>query len=309
MKKLTLTLETVTPMFLGGAENTELRAPSFRGVMRYWLRAMLGCVIGDENVDALKSMESSIFGDTQVGSEINIRIRELPNKILSMSDTARLPHKSGRYAAWKKAILPGQPFQLIMTQRNSKETVIWEAACASLSMSLLFGGIGNRSRRGFGTLRIINSSDLSIEKSPAENSQWESFISRVVTSAVTVSKELANYKQVSVLSSPTNGPASFPCGTKLSTIRISNQVFPTAEEAIKIFMTRVPDLNYLGYAHGQSRQASPLWVRPIRTGVHQYNLLLSVLASDFSGADYPQLKTFLNTQFPGHDIGVTGWNQ
>lgn len=43
--RLTVTLETVTPLFLGGAvpgESPELRPSSFRGVMRYWLRAALG---------------------------------------------------------------------------------------------------------------------------------------------------------------------------------------------------------------------------------------------------------------------------
>jgi len=42
---LTITLETVTPLFLGGADPRgapELRPPAFRGAMRYWLRAALG---------------------------------------------------------------------------------------------------------------------------------------------------------------------------------------------------------------------------------------------------------------------------
>lgn len=39
MEKLTVTLKTVTPMFLGGAEpdkKAELRAPSIKGAMRFW---------------------------------------------------------------------------------------------------------------------------------------------------------------------------------------------------------------------------------------------------------------------------------
>lgn len=45
MLKLTVTLETVTPLFLGGADprgEPELRPPAFRGTLRYWLRAALG---------------------------------------------------------------------------------------------------------------------------------------------------------------------------------------------------------------------------------------------------------------------------
>lgn len=43
-RTLTVTLETVTPLFLGGADPRgapELRAPAFRGALRYWLRATL----------------------------------------------------------------------------------------------------------------------------------------------------------------------------------------------------------------------------------------------------------------------------
>lgn len=40
--KITVKLETVTPLFLGGAEargEPELRPPAFRGATWYWLRA------------------------------------------------------------------------------------------------------------------------------------------------------------------------------------------------------------------------------------------------------------------------------
>src|SRR6266850_1449561 len=69
--KLTVTLETVTPLFLGGAEaqdrnrSPELRPPAFRGALRYWLRAALGGVIGDNNLDGLHRLESAVFGSTE----------------------------------------------------------------------------------------------------------------------------------------------------------------------------------------------------------------------------------------------------
>jgi CRISPR-associated protein Cmr1 len=41
-----LTLETVTPLFLGGAlHQPELRPASVRGALRYWLRAALGILM------------------------------------------------------------------------------------------------------------------------------------------------------------------------------------------------------------------------------------------------------------------------
>lgn len=49
--EIKLSLQTVTPLFLGGSNpkgEPELRAPSFRGVMRFWLRALLGGILGDD---------------------------------------------------------------------------------------------------------------------------------------------------------------------------------------------------------------------------------------------------------------------
>jgi len=59
-----LYLETVTPLFLGGADprgEPELRAASFRGALRFWLRALLGGMIGDKNLDALHQAEATVF--------------------------------------------------------------------------------------------------------------------------------------------------------------------------------------------------------------------------------------------------------
>ncbi|WP_448575939.1 type III-B CRISPR module RAMP protein Cmr1, partial [Thermomicrobium sp.] len=44
-----LPLETLTPLFLGGADprgDPELRASSVRGALRFWLRALLGGCYG-----------------------------------------------------------------------------------------------------------------------------------------------------------------------------------------------------------------------------------------------------------------------
>lgn len=62
-KSLTVTLQTVTPLFLGGAGPRgapELRAPSFRGALRYWLRAALGEAIGDNDLKAWHSLKKCL---------------------------------------------------------------------------------------------------------------------------------------------------------------------------------------------------------------------------------------------------------
>jgi CRISPR-associated protein Cmr1 len=71
--KLTVTLETVTPLFLGGAEQQpELRPASFRGALRFWLRALLGAHIGD-NVEHVREAENRVFGSTNSASPITVR--------------------------------------------------------------------------------------------------------------------------------------------------------------------------------------------------------------------------------------------
>ena len=88
-----VTLETVTPLFLGGAEprgEPELRAPSFRGAMRYWLRAALGGVIGDTNLGGLHQLERIVFGSPDFGSPINTRLAPVSIKT---QKAFILPHK------------------------------------------------------------------------------------------------------------------------------------------------------------------------------------------------------------------------
>ena len=69
-RELELTLQTVTPLLLAGANNQmpEIRAPALRGAMRYWWRATLGGVIGDSNLDGLRLLETMVFGSPDKGS-------------------------------------------------------------------------------------------------------------------------------------------------------------------------------------------------------------------------------------------------
>src|SRR4051812_14937180 len=74
MPKLTLTVETVTPLLMNGANQTpEIRAASFRGVFRYWLRAVLGGAYQD-NIRKLKEEEAKYFGSTEAASPLRIRV-------------------------------------------------------------------------------------------------------------------------------------------------------------------------------------------------------------------------------------------
>jgi CRISPR-associated protein Cmr1 len=93
---LSVPLETVTPLFLAGAEPRgapELRPPAFRGALRYWLRAALGGVLGDD-VSAVRQAEAAVFGSTDGASPVTVRLRHGPLPRPTPYERQRLP--SGR---------------------------------------------------------------------------------------------------------------------------------------------------------------------------------------------------------------------
>ena len=83
MKTVTFSCETITPMFMYGADDKtpELRPASIKGVMRFWWRA----INGDLPLDKLKKQEDEIFGSTERRSSFSIKIKNYRfqnNKIL-----------------------------------------------------------------------------------------------------------------------------------------------------------------------------------------------------------------------------------
>ena len=79
MKAITFECETITPMFLTGADGRtpELRPPSIKGAMRFWWRAMNGHL----PLDKLKEEESKIFGasNRKIGrSRVVIKNQDIP---------------------------------------------------------------------------------------------------------------------------------------------------------------------------------------------------------------------------------------
>jgi CRISPR-associated protein Cmr1 len=175
MQELKFTLETVTPLFLAGADprqRAELRPPSFRGALRYWLRAVLGGIIGDSDLTELHHLENQIFGaanEQEGASAVKLHLR-------SLNQVSPLPYRrssspSGRdYLYWSmvesgrsdrgnyqppKQFFPtGATFELILRTRpglRDAESKL-EAAVVALWLLVQLGGIGSRSRRTAGSL-------------------------------------------------------------------------------------------------------------------------------------------------------------
>jgi len=147
--------ETITPMFLAGADGTtpELRAPSIKGALRFWWRALNGHLPLNE----LQRREGLIFGSTEYGrSKVIIQISK-DMQWDGRSSAAPTPHKP-RFN--KNTFRPGQQFEvkLSLTQEiDFKDEKFGITALENLFLlTATLGGIGGRVRRGFGAFNITN---------------------------------------------------------------------------------------------------------------------------------------------------------
>lgn len=158
LKEFRVTLETVTPLFLGGAkQEPEIRAPSFRGGMRYWLRALLGVQYA-ANLTKIHEIEEEVFGNTKQSSSISIRAWETtatnPQDFQNFKD---IEEASGQgYLLWtaKRAgrqALPADTTEIELEMKCKKHE---EFGCASFWLLVHLGGLGTRARRGLGSLFV-----------------------------------------------------------------------------------------------------------------------------------------------------------
>ena len=146
MESIVFNCELITPLFMSGADgNTpELRPPSIKGALRYWWRAMNGHL----SLEDLKKEEGYIFGDTSQRSKIIIQGIEVIDNY-NIEKVAKVPHKPFKNDAIDKglkftlrcALSPSKNFN-----KSQLESLIF--------LTFTLGGLGNRSRRGFGSVKI-----------------------------------------------------------------------------------------------------------------------------------------------------------
>lgn len=170
VNKLVVTLETVTPLFLGGADprgSPELRAASFRGALRFWLRALLGSAAGYQHLEYLRAAEADVFGSTGGASPVVLRLSGQPHVGVPNLGQDGLSYLffalkgRGQRQPAREAFLPGQRFQLILQPRPVREAKQRDAhlqalyrAAAALWLLTHLGGLGARARRGGGALQV-----------------------------------------------------------------------------------------------------------------------------------------------------------
>jgi CRISPR-associated protein Cmr1 len=183
MQKISVVLETITPLFLAGADprgEPELRAPSVRGALRYWLRALLGGFAEFQTLANLQRQESKIFGstDSKLGgaSPITIKCPSLENEPQDISFRKQKALQvngkykpTGRDYLWwsmaesgrqgqdnhldaKRYLPKGTRFEVTLQSRLANRNFSTELVHAGAALWCLvqFGALGARSRRAAG---------------------------------------------------------------------------------------------------------------------------------------------------------------
>jgi len=162
--------EVVTPMFLGGADpkKVELRAPPIKAAMRFWWRALYNG--GD--IAKMAEQEAEIFGSTKKKAAVSVNLDiQAVKAVLKDLPTGKMVSVEGKtyktsiinYLAYglfeykndikrnvytKEHIAPPGSIKIIVTFPKSVETAVVNAIRAMIT----FGGLGARSRNGFGTI-------------------------------------------------------------------------------------------------------------------------------------------------------------
>lgn len=180
------TLELVTPAFLAGAsqqqQDCDLRSATLRGLLRKWWRTLhSGCLARAD----LASLEAALWGDTQAGGAIQLRLERVAESGVSLY-AHHDDWKGLRYLAYgmdeksrgvrrqRFHLQPGARWKLRVTARatdffrdrddvnDSKKkdrgrtihpAEVMKQARAALWMLTRFGGVGSKARKGFGSLQ------------------------------------------------------------------------------------------------------------------------------------------------------------
>lgn len=284
------TCRIITPMFLAGADKNkpELRAPSLKGAMRFWWRAINSHL----SLSALRQKEGEIFGSSEesIGrSKFALSIRTLGEP--KIEPRQPLPHhtggttceylnrppkceKDGKCSKINKsmAIVPEQQFECnVKAQRDYSDEV-----ANILKVTSILGGLGKRSRRGFGSFEIThidgqkNTFDYSLPAICAllnkANEVKDSFIvnAGAIERKEPVHKDAVDYPYIKKIEI---GDACVGCEHLLREIgKASHDVQPC---------------EYTGFAgHGNQRFASPVYVSVI-SETSGYKPIISSLNTAF----------------------------
>ena len=176
------TYGVVTPLFCAGAdpEHAELRLPSFKGALRFWWRALAWSRYGPD-LETIRKQEDALFGSADGGqSRVSMHLAlssvqsiVCKDEVLTVSQTdTRVVEEGARYLGYgvmeafgsqRKNTKKGQltraclrapfDFTVLMRGRELNGMELTSLKDALIALGTL-GGMGAKSRKGYGSLAI-----------------------------------------------------------------------------------------------------------------------------------------------------------
>ncbi len=154
------TYRVVTPLFCAGADpkRPELRLPSFKGVLRFWWRA-LAWSRHNGGLAAIRREEDALFGSAK-GGQSCVSMRLVPGSGLKRISVNQIVGEGARYLGYGvMEAKAGQltrgclnaPFDFTVQMRCRDKTQLEPLKEATIALGTL-GGMGSRSRKGYGSL-------------------------------------------------------------------------------------------------------------------------------------------------------------
>ena len=180
------TYRIATPMFCGGAEQqAEFRLASFKGVLRFWWRALEWGRIRD--LTKLRKEEAALFGasDESIGQS-KVRLRIVDQRLAASVGVGQV-FEAGRlngaqYLGYgvmnpqsgelKRSMIPSGTFgvECLLSPRLSLDQR--EAVMNALILVGTVGGLGSKSRKGYGSLTLtqltVGGQSKSLPADPAD---------------------------------------------------------------------------------------------------------------------------------------------
>lgn len=170
MQKIFANLIITTPIFLGGADNqstAELRPTSIKGALRFWFRAINYGKYQDYK--KVKKAEDEIFGSTSSQSEFflklnsdDVKVEDDATKIKRLFAAPEIGYlgyglyqDTRRQQSYRPYLIPEQTFTIeLLLKPRIEDPLVSENLIKAIKALGLFGGLGSRNRRGFGSITL-----------------------------------------------------------------------------------------------------------------------------------------------------------
>lgn len=284
--RVALNMELLTPAFVSGADQNEARlsGSTVRGLLRWWWRAVVGHDHGKNALRDLRDKEAQVFGSAgaKLKSPVIVRVF-FPEPPVPIRPGRRLKsdlfydyERGGRTASAdvlpylgygpmdfrgtkRPGLEPGTRFRLELSWlRGSLSTTDAQSVLRAVAAWSTLGGIGSRSRNGWGALRS-ELADVDVRRWPVDPADvFTEQCRRCLESAKRLPDYVAPFPQLA-LARVSVDPTPQPDWTRA--LGRAGLVYKALRPTAKRMDESIP-----GFATGTERRAASLLISVVRGG-------------------------------------------